>query len=181
MTSLWVSTTMAERCSSSAAASAVADAEPDAAGAALAAPESAFVEGEGNAIAATGVKGAVERADAVAGGPGDFVGAQAASVIAHTQLRPLFPMSREYLALPRDCKSPATGRPTCLAFPASPLPGYCASGQTMAVPVVTGPHVRTGGQVPLSFVTQTYVLMGRMTAGEADPAAATMGLKGQQI
>jgi hypothetical protein len=50
----------------------------------------------------------------------------------------------------------------------------------MAVPLVTGPHVTTGGgQVPLSVVTHTNMLMGRMV-GDADPAAATT-LNGQQI
>jgi hypothetical protein len=36
------------------------------------------------------------------------------------------------------------------------------------------------GQVPLSLVSQMYVLMGRMI-GVADAAARAMGRRGQQI
>jgi hypothetical protein len=49
----------------------------------------------------------------------------------------------------------------------------------IAAPVATGPHVMMG-QMPLSLVSQMYVLMGRIV-GNADPATRAIGRRGQQI
>src|SRR5580693_9009425 len=101
VTSLCVSITMAERCSSS-AASAVVAAEAGGAGAALAAAE---------AGAAGGGVGAVDAAGAPATGSGLFAGAQAvARTIAEIQARLVaFTMAGGVLRPERDCKASPAG------------------------------------------------------------------------